>query len=69
MSALFGHSWRNWSLGVMYLAVCVWLAYLSPAANIKDLGPLFVQIGLGVVGIVTGRAVNKWAEKKSGGSQ
>jgi hypothetical protein len=69
MSSLFGSSWRNWTLGVLYLVTCIWLAYLSPSDGIKDLGPLFVQIGLGVVGIVAGRAANKWAERKTGGGQ
>lgn len=54
--------YRNFGLGILYLAVCVYFAHLSPSDSIKDLGPTFISLGAGVTGVVGMRALNKWAE-------
>ena len=54
--------YRNLTLGILYLAACCGLAYMSPE-QIQNLGGTFGSLGLGVAGVVAGRAANKWAEK------
>jgi hypothetical protein len=63
------HGYRNLILGVLYIVGCVYLAHLGEATHVKDMGPTFVSLGLGVTGVVAGRAVNKFAEAKNGGVQ
>jgi hypothetical protein len=60
--------YRNLLLGLMYLGTCSLLAHWSPG-QIVELGGTFGSLGLGVTGVVAGRAANKWAEGKNGGLQ
>ena len=53
--------YRNTSLGICYMITCLLLAYWSKG-QITDLGGTFGSLGLGVTGVVAGRAANKWAE-------
>ena len=57
---MFGY--RNLTLGVLYLVSCCSLGYMAPD-QIQNLGGTFGSLGLGVAGVVAGRAANKWAEK------
>jgi hypothetical protein len=55
------HGYRNFSLGIVYMGVSVYFASIAP--DVSELGPTLVSLGLGVTGVITGRAVNKWAER------
>ncbi len=52
---------RNWSLGVMYLGCCMWMAHTAPQ-GVTEMGNTFISLGVGVTGVVAMRAANKWAE-------
>ncbi len=54
--------YRNLSLGLLYLMTCGVLGYWAGPEHIASLGGTFGSLGLGVTGVVAGRAVNKWAE-------
>lgn len=55
--------YRNLVLGLAYLACCAFLGYQAGAEHIGELAGVFSGIGVGVVGIVAGRAANKWADR------
>ena len=58
--------YRNLAIGLLYLGTCCVLGYWSPG-QIAELGGTFGSLGLGVTGVIAGRAANKWAEVKNGG--
>lgn len=47
--------YRNFSLGILYLLLTGWLAYLDPAAAASTAG----AVGVGVAGIIAARGYNK----------
>ena len=47
--------YRNLTLGILYLGLVAWLAYLDAATAAATAG----AAGLGVTGVVAGRAANK----------
>jgi hypothetical protein len=61
--------YRGWSLGVLYLAVSAWMAWVAGPEHIGDLGGVLGGLGLGVAGSVAGRGVKALADKRGAPSE
>jgi len=61
--------YRNLTMGVLYIAACVYLGHVAGAEQVTQMAGAFSGLGVGVVGVVGARAANKWAEAKNGGVQ
>jgi hypothetical protein len=57
--------YRNTGIGLCYLIVCGWFAWLAPD-QISDLGASLTGMGIGTTGVIFGRAYNKRAENGGG---
>ena len=54
--------YRNTLICLAYIAACVGVAAMARPEDIPSLGPSFLALGGGVVGVVFGRAANKKVE-------
>lgn len=56
----------NVLLGFAYLYACVYITETAPPEQVKELGNLYLMLGIGVSGVVAGRVVQAIQEAKHG---
>jgi hypothetical protein len=54
----------NVLLGFAYLYACVYITLTAPPEQVKELGNLYLMLGIGVSGVVAGRVVQAIQEAK-----
>ncbi len=60
---LVGDRYKNWSIGMAYIMACTFMAWIAGPEKLPDMEFAFAGFGVGVGGIIFGRAWNKRYER------